>query len=185
MKTLPAILAGVLAVQLAYADAASIIKQHAKDLANQNNAREGASSGGSQPSQSPSTPAAPAQSANLTQLQLDLSALKAGEPATKEQKDKLAQDLVAAAETGTKPSLEAARTLAGDLASAFAQKPLPAQNRAQFVRELDALLNPSKYPQAKADGILTQMQSIFLGNGLSRDDAKKIAEDVKALIGKK
>ena len=43
------------------------------------------------------------------------------------------------------------------------------------------MLNPSKYPQAKLDGILRDVQAIFQENGLARMKAMAIADDVKAI----
>ena len=65
--------------------------------------------------------------------------------------------------------------------AAFAEKPLPGTSRARLTQELDAVLNPAKYPQAKLDGIFADVQAIFQENGLSRLKAVAIADDVKAI----
>ena len=49
------------------------------------------------------------------------------------------------------------------------------------VQELDAVLNPIKYPGAKLDGILADVQAIFQENGLQREKAVAISNHVKAL----
>jgi hypothetical protein len=43
------------------------------------------------------------------------------------------------------------------------------------------VLNPGKYPQAKLDGIFADIQAIFQENGLGRNKAVVIADDVKAI----
>ena len=174
-----------LLTQLALADSSSIIKQRAKELVNENNVRQGVAP----PTQAPSapnttTPTPPPQSPNIARLQADLAGLKADVPATAEQKQKLAQDLMAAAETGTKPTPDAANAMAEALAAAFNQKPLSSEHRARLVTEIDAVLNPSKYPQAKMEGIFADVQAIFQSNGLSRNDSVKIVNALKTLGGK-
>ncbi len=173
-----------LSAQIVLADSSSIIKQRAKELVNENNVRQGVAPPTQAPSAPNSAPTPPPQSPNLARLQADLAGLKADVPATAEQKQKLAQDLLAAAETGTKPSAEAANAMAEALASAFTQKPLSADNRKRLVTEIDAVLNPSKYPQAKMDGIFADVQAIFQANGLSRSDSVKVSNALKTLGGK-
>ncbi|HZR18068.1 MAG TPA: hypothetical protein VFE51_12305, partial [Verrucomicrobiae bacterium] len=90
------------------------------------------------------------------------------------------QEIVAGAQ-GAKPSLKSAAKLAADVSAACADKPLSATSRARFVQELDAVLNPGKYPQARLDGIIKDIQAIFQDNGLARMKAVAIANDVQAL----
>ena len=51
------------------------------------------------------------------------------------------------------------------------------------MREIDAVLNPGKYPTAKMDAIFTDVQAIFQDNGLIRSKAAKISEQMKTLGG--
>jgi hypothetical protein len=159
-----------------------IIRERAKELRDQNNVRQGVPppTQPTQPPSLPNAPAAPTLSPSLTRFQTELASIKAETPVTPEQKQKLAQDLILAAQ-GTKPSLAAANKLADDLSAAFVEKPLSATSRARLTQELDAVLNPAKYPQAKMDGIFTDIQAIFQENGLARAKAAAIADDVKKL----
>ena len=159
----------------------AIIKQRAKELSNQNNVRQGVAPPTQPSTPAPAAPAAPAQSAGMTHFQTDLGALKSDAPATAEQKQKLANDIMTMAQ-GTKPAQAAATKLADDLVIAFATKPLSATSRARFAQELDAVLNPGKYPQAKMQAIFDDVQAIFQENGIDRKHAATIAEDVKALV---
>ena len=159
----------------------AIIKQHAKEIRDQNNVRQGVAPP-TQATPGPSGPAAPTLSPALAKFQTDLGALKADAPATPEQKQKLTQELLAGAQSA-KPSLPAVTKLADKLCAAFAEKPLSATSRARMVQELDAILNPSKYPSAKPEGIFADIQAIFQENGLARNKAIAIVEDVKAIAG--
>ena len=158
------------------------IKQRAKDIRDQNNVRQGVA---------PATPASPATappggtaapnlSPSLVQFQTGLASIKADTQVDAAQKKQLSQELLAAAR-GAKPSVDAVNKLVADLAAAFAEKPLPASSRGRLMVELDAVLNPTKYPQAKPEGIIRDIQGMFQENGLAQDKAVAIAEDVKAI----
>jgi hypothetical protein len=173
---LPGLLAMALAGNL-FAGPETIIYQRAKELRDQNNVRQGVPP----PTQSgqQNTAATPApQPLALTHLQSDLASFKTDSPVTADQKQKLANDLIAAAQ-GSKPSADTAKKLADELAAALALNPLPSDKRARLLTELDAVLNPAKYPQAKMDGIYTDIQAIFQENGTNRKNAVAIADSVK------
>jgi hypothetical protein len=181
MKSTLALLIVLTAATAFGAGSEAIIKQRAKDLSNQNNVRQGVPPPTQQaPPGQAAAPAAPAPSQAMTHFQSDLGTLKADAPATADQKQKLAADLMAMAQ-GTKPSQAAANKLAEDLATAFSTKPLSATSRARLSQELDAVMNPSKYPQAKMQAIFDDVQAIFQENGIDRKLAVAISEDVKAL----
>jgi hypothetical protein len=183
MKTAFALLtAAALLPAIATAGPESIIKQRAKELNNQNNVRQGVPppTQPTQPAATPGAPAAPTISPALTRFQSDLAAITANSAVTPETKQKLAQELLAGAQ-GTKPSAPTASKLAEDIAAACAEKPLSFDSRARLVRELDAVLNPGKYPQAKLDGIFADIQAIFQANGLNRTKAEAISQGVKSL----
>ena len=163
--------------------AENIIRQRAKELVDQNNVRQGVAPPTQQPSPpsgtaAKSTPAA--SSAALTQFQTSLASIKLAVPVTGPQKQKLTQELIAAAQAA-KPTPVVATKLIEDLTAALVENPLPSSSRGRLVQELDAVLNPGKYPQAKLDGIIADVQAIFQDNGLVRQKAVVIADDVKAL----
>jgi len=166
-------------VASAFAGPETIIKERAKELRDQNNVRQGVAP----PTQAPLTsvaPTPPALAPSLVRFQTELGTLNMGTPATADQRQKMVQDL-ALAPQGAKPSRTALTKLADDLSAAFAEKPLSPTSRARLVQELDAVLNPGKYPQAKLEGIFADIQAIFQENGLSRNKAVVIADDVKAI----
>ena len=183
MKLTSALLVAItMAMACAYADPGVIIRERAKELSNQNNVRQGVAppTQSAQPSLAPQAPAAPTLSPALMRVNTDLSAIKSDGVVAPGQQQKMTQDIHAGAQ-GAKPSLKSVTKLATDLSAAFAEKPLPATSRARFIQELDAVLNPSKYPQARLEGILKDIQAIFQANGLARMKAVAISEDVGAI----
>ena len=173
------------ALLLAYSALAGpdyIIKQRAKELSNENNVRQGVAppTQPAQPAPTPGQPTAPTLTPALARFQTDLGAINAGSQISADQKQKLAQQLVAGA-LAAKPALATASKFADHLASASAEKPLPATSRERLVQELDAVLNPGKYPQAKLEGIFSDIQAIFQENGLNRMKAVALADSVKAM----
>jgi hypothetical protein len=158
------------------------VKQRAKELRDQNNVRQGVTPATptSPPRAAPNGAAAPNLSPSLVQFQQGLFSIEAGNPVDAAQRKQLSQELLAAAQAA-KPSLGSVNKLVGDLMAAIAEKPLPASSRGRFIVELDAILNPAKYPAAKPEGIFRDMQAIFQDNGLARNKAVAIAEGVKAI----
>jgi hypothetical protein len=116
----------------------------------------------------------------LPQLKADLAAIKAGTPVTSDLKQKLANDILIGAQ-GNKPSAASANKLADDLANAFSTKPLTGSKLDSLVQQIDALLNPSKFPQAKPQGIYDAVQASFVQNGLDQKRATAVVDDLKAL----
>jgi len=180
MKT--ALLAVVVSSAIsAFGQADVMIKQRAKDLSNQNNARQGlppAYPSQARPANAPAP--APAAPPSLPQLKADLAAIKAGTGVTAELKQKLANDILIGAQAA-KPSAASANKLADDLANAFSTKPLSAAKLDKLVQEIDALLNPSKFPQAKPQGIYDAVLASFVENGLEQKRATAIVDDLKSL----
>lgn len=169
-------------VAIADADPAVIIRERAKELRDQNNVRQGieAPTQPNQPAVAPASPAVPSISAALLRFNTHISEIHADAMVSADQKQSLAQDIVAGAQ-GPRPTLLSAMKLAADISAAFAEKPLSPASRSRLVRDLDAVLNPAKYPMAKPDGIIRDVQAIFQENGLARIKAVAISEDVKKL----
>jgi hypothetical protein len=92
----------------------------------------------------------------------------------------VSQQVLAAAQGG-KPSAASVNKLVAKLTAAFAERPLPASSRGPLMVELNAVLNPAKYPQARLDAIFPDIQAMFQENGLSRIKAAAIVEDAKAV----
>ncbi len=184
MKTAATLLSFLLFAASAFGGAETIIRERAKELRNQNNVRQGVAPPTAAPAAAPATAAAAPQpqSPALSKLKADIAAITANTAVTATHKERIAQDLLAVAQAA-KPSMVTASKLAESIAMAQSEKPLSPASLARFAQELDALLNPAKYPQAKPDGIFADVQAIFQDNGLKRTKAVGISDDVKALAG--
>jgi hypothetical protein len=176
--------ANILAIGNVIAGPETIVRERAKELSNQNNVRQGVAPP-TQSSPSPTAPGTPApqappKSQAVLQFETDLGSIKANDPVTPAIKQKLAADIIAIAE-GTKPSPTSAAKLAEDLAMAASAKPLDPKYRSRLGMELDAILNPGKYPKSNPSGIFSDIQATFQTNGSERKQAVAIADDVKGL----
>ncbi len=181
---LPIISAVALLGSSVFAGPDVIIRERAKQLRDENNARQGAPPAPRPPPPPAGGPAAapapPAISTTLVKFQTDLAGIKPGAPASTEQKQALATSLREAAGFG-KPSEQTAAKFIDDVTEACANKTLPAASRARLATELDAVLNPGKYPQAKLEGIYSDIQTMFQDIGVERIKANAIVEDVKTM----
>ena len=162
-----------------------IIRERAKQLRDENNARQGVTPATAPPA-APAKPGAPAaaaatvltpQQANLVRLQTDLAGFKTNTTASAEQIQRLANDLSAVAQGPNKPSSQAASRLAGNLAMALAQKALTAGERSRLLQDLNALLNSTSLPREQTQDIAADLQRIFKGC----DQAASIAGEAKAI----
>jgi len=177
--------ANVLTIGNVIAGPETIVRERAKELSNQNNVRQGVApptQSQPTPTTAPGTPApqAPPKSQAVLQFETDLGSIKANDQVTPAIKKKLADDILAIAE-GTKPSPASAAKLAEDLAMAASAKPLDPKYRSRLGMELDAILNPGKYPKSNPSGIFSDIQATFQTNGSERRQAVAIADDVKGL----
>ena len=158
------------------------VKQRAKGIRNQNNARQGVTPPAppAQPAAATNSTPAPTLSSSLVELQTGLAGIKAQSQVAADQQETLGRKVLAAAQ-GNRLSPALLKKFMADLTAAFSEKPLSASSRARLVLELDAVLNPAKYPQAKLDGIFRDIQALFEENELAQNKAVTIADDVKAI----
>ncbi len=176
----------------AQSGAQQIIKQRAKDLRDQNNARQGVTppaaapkttSTPQQPAQAvPAQPLTPQQQA-MARLQASLSALRPGATVTPEMKQQLTRDLIGVSQAASKPSTPAVTQLSEDLATALSQKLLSGVTRNRLAQNLSAILNPTATQGSQVQDIVADIQSIFESNGVPAGDAKRAAESAKAVAG--
>ena len=178
--------ANVLAIASVLAGPETIVRERAKELSNQNNVRQGVAPPTQTPQPAPvatpgtAAPAAPPKSQAVLKFETDLGSIKANDSVTQLIKQKLADDILAIAETA-KPAATAAAKLADDLAIAASAKPLDPKYRSRLGMELDAILNPAKYPKSNPSGIFSDIQATFQANGSERKHAVAISEDVRGL----
>ena len=185
MKYLLAFLSCCLLTTSAFAQAQTIIRERAKELRDQNNVRQGVPppvQPGQPQAPASGAPAAPQPSPALGRLKADLAAITANSQPGLTQKSNITHALIAVA-LGGKPSVATASKFADEVVAAQVEKPLSAASLARFTQEIDALLNPAKYPQAKPDGIYADVQAIFQENGAKRNHAVAISDALKAAAG--
>ena len=186
MKTTSALTTAVaLLAASAFAQSDVIIKQHAKEIRDQNNVRQGVT-----PPAAPAQPARPAAATSssptpvqqsLAKVRADLTAIKPNSTVTPEQKQQLAKDLLATAQGANKPSSAKVATLADELSAAVAQKPLSDTDRNRLLTDLAAVLNPANIQPTQMQVIIADVQAIFQVNGLARKDAVRVTDAVKAV----
>lgn len=179
----------------AQSGAQAIIKQRAKDLRDQNNARQGVP-----PAARPATPAAApaaapatapvtltAQQQALLRLNASLSAIKPGTPVSDSLKQNLTRDLLGAAR-GVKPSTTATAKLSESLAEALSAKLLSRATANRLLKNLDAVLNPGSLPASHLKDVTDDMKSLFTASGVPGTVAAQIAlhaEEVGKTAGAK
>jgi|SRR5215813_8429646 len=160
-----------------------IIRERAKQLRDQNNARQGVPP----PAQATKpatpapgqTPAATPQPAGLARLQTDLLAVKTNATVTAEQQQRLANDLAAIAQGPARPSSAATTKLAANLAAGLSQKSLSQNERSRLVQDLNALLNGASLPKDQTTDLIADVQKIFKGT----EHAAAVATDLKSIAG--
>lgn len=166
----------VAAMMSAIAGPEAIIKQRAKDLSNQNNARQGIVPA------APGQPAAPAAAPQpppdpvVSKIQADLTALKLKSSAAQVQQ--LAKDLGAAIRTG-KASDETLAKLAGDLSRALSGATMTAAEIFRLAQEINMALNPATLGDAQKEAVLGDIQTILQGGGAPRNQAAMVGSDLK------
>jgi hypothetical protein len=165
-----------------------LIKQRAKDVANQNNERQGVpstpppSTPPAQPAAAPTParPAGPALSAQATAIRDALGAvIKAGSP-TDETTKALQQSMAAAAKGKGKPSEASLAKLARDLAKAVSGTKLSSANQGQLAMQLESLLKTPANAK-ETETLTTAIHDSLRGVGAGRVDAMVVANDLKVV----
>jgi hypothetical protein len=187
-----ALLPGLLCLCLASAAVGGpehLIKQRAKDVAGQNNERQGAPP--TQPAPAPGQPApavapppkpvGPALSAQAAAIRDALAAVAKDGDLTAENSKTLLQSLTTAARGSAKPSTSAMEKLTQDLGKAVAPLELktPALSRLAF--QLDNLLRGSVAAK-EMDAASTAIHDQLREAGAGRVEAKVVANDLKAIL---
>ena len=164
----------------------TIIRERAKELSNQNNVRQGVASPAqpvqsAQPASTPGVSAASAwQAAGAGRLPADLAAIKLNTPVPVTQNQLITQDIMAIAGV-TKVSSTTAAKLAHSLSETLASKSLAPAERSRLVQDLNAVLGNPNLPSAQMQAVLADIQAIFQANGLTRNAAVEVVNNVKAV----
>jgi len=170
------------------------IKRRAKDLVNQNNARQGVPPPA--PAQPPPQPAAPVpaatpaksnasananlQAENIARIKADLAAIKPVSMATSDQKQKLVID-VAGSARAAKPSLANVKQFTDALTLALGGATLNAEQQERLARNIEAVLNSKPISAAQYEAINADVQSILEAGGAKKNLAQFTATNLKVI----
>jgi hypothetical protein len=181
MKPVVCVLSLLLGAFALTAGPEQIIKQRAKDLRDQNNARQGVAP----PAPAPVTRPAPAISAMpaqppLNRLTADLVNIKTNSTVTQAQIQSFSRNLAAAAQGARKPSSATLSKLANDLLPAVAIHPLSTNGRSRLLQNLMALVNGNGITAAQLNDVVLDIQEVLKKAGIPAETAKLIAEDARA-----
>lgn len=178
----------LLSATLLHGGAENIIKQRAKDLRDQNNARQGAAPPPRAAPAATQPPPQPAPAVPLTQsqqalgrLQSDLTALRPGAQVSETQKQQLTRSLAAIAQ-GKKPSPQSTSQLASSLAAALGEKLLSNPTRSRLIQNLSAVMNAEKFGASQLNDTVKDIQSIFKSNGVSEAATERVAVAARAVV---
>ncbi len=158
----------------------AIIKQRAREV-----------SGNKQPPIPPpmavpatAAPAGPAiPSASISRLGADLAVIKIRPEATAEQKQKLAQDLMACVVSGNRPSPDDVTKLASNLAAAVAGKTIPAQSQTLLARQLAAMMNGSSMTPPALNAAIAATSNTLTSIGATPEQLQAITKDLQTVTG--
>lgn len=182
------LLATVLFANIAMASA-ELVKQKAKQQRDINNQQQGVTTpapGTPAATSTPGTPSTPqginpAQQALLDHLQTDFAAVKAGAPATADEKQHLVTDLSVLAK-GVKPTKDQLTKLANDLANALAEKTPATKDLAQMAKDVNIVCNCGFLSAAQSQTFIAETQSILKKSGVSEALVTSIGADLKAIV---
>lgn len=175
----------------AFAQAEFAVKQRAKQLSNENNARQGVAPSSASPQSkapSPSSTAettapltAPPQQQSAAMLKADLAAVRAKGQATPELKQQFVKDLFAAVRGSAQPSSSALNKLADSLLTAVATKGFSPTNDTRLVQNIIVALNSAGLSSTRTQEIADEFQASMEKAGVPSGDANATANDLKAI----
>ncbi len=123
----------------------------------------------------------PAQQQNLDQLKTDLTSIRAGSGVTEAQKQKLADDVMSAAQGATKPSQASVTKLTSDLQSALGDSSLSYKEKAQLGDDVSAVLNSAGISQSEVEAIIQDAEDILRAANVSQQEIDAVVSDLEAI----
>ncbi len=183
MRTFSIILPLILSGTVLFAGPEQIIKQRAKDIRDQNNARQGVPPATAPTVARPATPAIAAMPPQppLNRLTTDVLSLKTNTPVTPAQVQSFARNLAAAAQGPRKPSSGTLTKFANDLLPALASHPLSPNTRSRLLQNAMAVVNGNGVTQAQLNDVILDLQSLLKSGGTPESTAKLVADDARAI----
>ncbi len=179
----------------------SIIYQRAKDLRDQNNARQGVPPPAQAPNPNPSQPVQPAAPTTITltpqqqallRLQSAMSAIRPGHATVApELKQQLATAMAAVARGSIKPSISTLARVSESLSGALSQKLLADVTRKRLAQNLDAVINSGSLPAPQLKDIIADTGNLFEKAGVDKpiitslqNNLKSVADEVSPKLAK-
>jgi hypothetical protein len=108
-----------------------------------------------------------------------LGAIKTNSTVSGPLKQEIANDLMALARKGSKPSPANVTKLANDLSSAFAEKELSTAHQMRLTQNLVAVLNSSVLSPAQRQAILEDVQNLL---GSQNSHTSAVTGDLKSIM---
>ena len=176
---------------------AHIVKQRARELSEQNNARQGitpnAPGGPARPAAPVPQPPGPPQAMvaspevlrqyDINTLKSDLAGLIPGTTLGEEVTEQLTKNLTTAARGAAKPSAKMVGQLSRDLSAALVQARLTDANHVQMAEDLVNILNSGGIAASETQAKITSVQATLQRGGVERKAAVAVANDLKSIAG--
>jgi hypothetical protein len=165
-----------------------IIKQRAKNLANANNAEQGAPPASppvAPPSAPPAPPPSPAEQEikrNVDKLKTDLTAIKSGVDVSDDQKQTLRDDLDTLARASVKPSKTALSKLTDDISAALSATNASPRERGQLAQAVNVVVNSSMTTPAQAQSFVVVAETALRSGGVDDTGVQTVSDDLKAIL---
>jgi hypothetical protein len=204
MNIVPTLVLGstlVLAFPLVAADAGSIIKQRARNVANpQPPAQPAPQPPAARPIQPISPAARPAvlvstnvastpaltaaQEAQIKQVLSDLNAIKPGAKPTPAQTTKVKDSLTTLNDVAVKPTEEDVARLANALTVAWGTQKMTTAEQLRFVKDLRRVLNYSALPAGEAEAAVKGAGTLLRYSGVAENTAEQIVAMLKDIASR-
>ena len=161
-----------------------LVKQRAKEVANQSNVRQGVTTP-AQPAQPAPTKAAPAtanpKQQNIALLQSDLAGIAGKAEVAAAVKQRFSRNLLAASLSGNKPSPATVTACVDNLTVVLANNALEAAERGRLAQNLNAIFDCANIPADRVNKILEDVQAILQISGVRRQDALSVVSDLRSV----
>lgn len=166
-----------------------MIKQKAKNIRDQNNARQGVPPPQAPPPPPPA-PAAPsgpqgisqAQQQNIDKLSADLSAIKPGAEASADQKQQIAADIQSLSKGVSKPSKESLTKLVNNLSTILSDKSTSLTQQPQLAKSINVVVNSGNLSLGQAQAFIKGALDALKSGGVNEQQLQSIGTDLKSIV---
>ncbi len=130
----------------------------------------------------PTAPTANPKQQNISRLQTDLAALNGRTDVATETRQRLARNLLAAAQGTTKPSSTTAASVVDHLVTVMAGANIESSARARLAQNLNAVFDCASIPADRVTAILSDVQAILQVGGVRRQDALTVVASLRQVV---